>query len=281
METLKDLHKFGEELSPTAERMPVLFVGHGSPMNAIEDNEFSAGWKAIGKELPKPKAILCISAHWETNGTFVTATERPRTIHDFYGFPPELFEVQYPARGSPPIAQQTKAVIKKAVAELDESWGLDHGCWSVVRRMYPEADVPVLQLSLDHNKSPRWHYELATDLAELRSKGVLIIGSGNMVHNLRMINWENPHAVHDWAAEMNAKFKELILSGNHQDLINYPSLGSAATLSIPTPEHFLPLLYVLGMFPESGLPIRKAEKITFFNDKTVMGSISMTSFKIS
>lgn len=190
--SLQDLHEFGEKLSSSEEKMPVLFVGHGSPMNAIEENEFVEGWKAIGKELPSPKAILCISAHWETKGTFVTAMEKPRTIHDFGGFPPELYEVQYPAPGHPSLAGQTKEIVKRAVVELDARWGLDHGCWSVVRRMYPDANVPVLQLSLDHGQSPQWHYELGKDLAKLRRKGVLIIGSGNMVHNLRMMNWENP-----------------------------------------------------------------------------------------
>ncbi len=274
MATLKDLHKYSEQLSPSDGKMPILFVGHGNPMNAIEDNEFAAGWRVIGKELPKPQAILCISAHWETKGTFVTAMEKPRTIHDFGGFPPELYQVQYPAPGSPALAEQTKEVMKKAVVELDRQWGLDHGCWSVVRRMYPDADVPVLQLSLDHYKSPQWHYELAQDLAVLRKKGMLIIGSGNMVHNLRMVNWENPDASYDWAEEMNAKFKEYILNGTYRDLIDYPSLGKAAMLSVPTPEHFLPMLYVLGLKEEK-------EQTRFFNDKTVMGSVSMTSFKVS
>ncbi len=273
MATLKDLHRYGEELPPSEERMPILFVGHGNPMNAIKENAFAAGWRAVGKELPKPQAILCISAHWETQGTFVTSLEKPRTIHDFSGFPPELYEVQYPAPGSPVLARQTKEIIKKAVVELDKHWGLDHGCWSVVRRMYPDADVPVLQLSLDHFKSPQWHYELAKDLAELRKKGVLIIGSGNMVHNLRMVNWENPDGSYDWAEEMNAKFKEHILNGKYTDLIDYPSLGKAAMLSVPTPEHFLPMLYVLGLKEEK-------EQIEFFNDRMVMGSVSMTSFKV-
>jgi 4,5-DOPA dioxygenase extradiol len=273
MATLKDLERFSEGLPPTEARMPVLFVGHGNPMNAIEDNEFAAGWRAAGKELPKPRAILCISAHWETRGTFVTSMEKPRTIHDFSGFPPELYEVQYPAVGSPTLAQQTQEIIKKAVVELDKNWGLDHGCWSVVRRMYPDADVPVLQLSLDHDKPPKWHYELAKDLAVLREKGVLIIGSGNMVHNLRMVTWADPHATYDWAEEMNSKFKERILDGNYQALVDYPSLGKAAMLSVPTPEHYLPMLYVLGLKEEN-------EGVKFFNDKTVMGSVSMTSFKV-
>src|SRR5713101_8403567 len=177
MATLKDLRQFGNDLSPSEGKMPLLFVGHGSPMNAIEDNEFAAGWRKIGRELPRPQAILCISAHWETRGSFVTAMEKPRTIHDFGGFPPELYEVRYPAPGHPVLAEKTKEVIKKAIIELDRNWGLDHGTWSVVRRMYPDADVPVLQLSLDRYESPQWHYELAQELAVLREKGVLIIGS--------------------------------------------------------------------------------------------------------
>jgi 4,5-DOPA dioxygenase extradiol len=274
MKTLRDLQTFGEELSSSGLKMPVLFVGHGNPMNAIEENEFSARWKELGKELPKPTAILCISAHWETRGTHVTAMDQPPTIHDFGGFPPELFAVQYPAEGSPALAQQTKEIVKQAVVELDTNWGLDHGCWSVVKRIYPAADVPVIQLSLDHFQSPQWHYDLAKDLSTLRTRGVLIIGSGNMVHNLGMVNWRHPHETYDWAQEANETFKRRILEGNHRDLINYSSLGKAATLSIPTPEHYLPMLYSLGLK-------ERKEEVTFFNDKTVMGSVSMTSFKVS
>ncbi len=243
-------------------------------MNAIEETEFSAKWKTLGTELPRPQAILCISAHWETRGTFVTAMEKPETIHDFGGFPEELFAVQYPAPGSPALANQTKEIIKKAAAELDTKWGLDHGCWSVVRRIYPNADIPVVQLSLDHFQSPQWHYDLAKDLSSLRNKGVLIIGSGNIVHNLGRINWEHPDTGYDWAQEANDMFKHRIIDGNHHDLINYASLGKAALLSVPTPEHFLPMLYILGIK-------QKEENIEFFNDKTVMGSLSMTSFKIT
>ncbi len=243
-------------------------------MNAIEENEFVAGWRSIGKKLPRPQAILCISAHWETRGTFVTAMEKPRTIHDFGGFPRPLYEVQYPAPGSPELALRTKHAVKEAVVELDRNWGLDHGCWSVVGRMYPEADVPVLQLSLDYEKAPQWHFDLAKELAILRRKGVLIIGSGNMVHNLSLLSWQNPDASYDWAEEMNTKFKEYIVGGRFRELIGYPSLGRTALLSVPTPEHFLPMLYVLGLKEEK-------EQIEFFNDRTVMGSVSMTSFKIS
>jgi 4,5-DOPA dioxygenase extradiol len=272
METLKDLKKYSNEFPISGKTMPILFIGHGSPMNAIEETEFSLRWKALGTELPRPNAILCISAHWETRGTFVTAMEKPETIHDFGGFPEELFAVQYPAPGSPVLAKQTKDIIKKAIVELDTTWGLDHGCWSVVRRIYPAADIPVLQLSLDHFQSPQWHYDLAKDLAPLRNKSVLIIGSGNMVHNLGRVNWQYPDSAYDWAQEANDVFKRHIIDGNHRDLINYASLGKAALLSVPTPEHFLPMLYILGLK-------QKSENIEFFNDKTVMGSLSMTSFK--
>jgi 4,5-DOPA dioxygenase extradiol len=272
--SLQDLKKYSDELSSSEKKMPILFVGHGSPMNAIEENEFSTRWKTLGSELPRPSAILCISAHWETQGTYVTAMEKPETIHDFGGFPGELFAVQYPAPGSPVLAEQTKEIIKKAVVELDTAWGLDHGCWSVVKRIYPNADVPVLELSLDHFQSPQWHYDLAKDLSSLRKKGVLIIGSGNMVHNLGLINWQGAKAAYDWAEEAETMFKQSVLEGNHKDLINYPSLGRAARLAIPTPEHFLPMLYILGLKEER-------DQIEFFNDKTVMGSISMTSFKLS
>lgn len=274
MKSLQDLHKLETNLPPAERNAPILFVGHGNPMNAITENEFAEGWKAIGKELETPAAILCISAHWETEGTFVTAMEKPKTIHDFYGFPPELFAVEYPAPGNPELARQTKETVKKAVVELDANWGLDHGCWSVVRRMFPNANVPVLQLSIDHNKPAQWHYDLAKDLTSLRKKGVVIIGSGNMVHNLRRVNWEHPDSTYDWAQEMNTLFKQCIQNGDHDKLIRYPSLGTAAMLSIPTPEHFLPMLYALGLKEEK-------EEIGFFNDKTIMGSISMTSFKIS
>ncbi len=269
---LHDLHKMTEPLE-SGEKMPVLFVGHGNPMNAIEENEFVAGFRKIGKELPKPKAILCISAHWETKGTFVTAMEKPRTIHDFGGFPQALFDVQYPAPGSPQLASETKATVQKTEVGLDKDWGLDHGCWTVVKHFYPKAEVPVIQMSLDFSKPPRYHYELAKELAALRRKGVLILGSGNMVHNLGRVNWQSPQAGYDWAVEADQKFKQLINSGDHLALANYESLGQAVKLSVPTPEHYLPLLYTLALQ-------EKNETVSYFNDKTIMGSISMTSLKI-
>jgi len=255
------------------ETMPVLFLGHGSPMNAIQENEFSKGWKTAGKTIPKPSAILCISAHWETKGTFVTAMEQPKTIHDFGGFPEELFAVQYPAPGSPEMAAETKRIITKTQVGLDDKWGLDHGAWSVIKHLYPKADVPVIQMSLDYSQGPRYHYELAKELAALRKKGVLIIGSGNMVHNLRMLDWNNQDSGFDWALEANSKLKKLIIDGNHKSIQEYASLGKSVELAVPSPDHFLPLIYTLALKGEK-------DKISFFNDKTVMGSISMTSVKI-
>jgi 4,5-DOPA dioxygenase extradiol len=255
------------------EKMPLLFVGHGNPMYAIEENEFTAGWNNIGKSIPRPEAILCISAHWETDGVFATAMERPNTIHDFYGFPKALFDVQYPAPGSPLLAEITRGEIKSTRAGMDLLWGLDHGTWAVLRNVYPEADIPVVQLSLAFNKNPQWHYDLARELSSLRNKGVLIIGSGNIVHNLRMADWRNNENVYDWAGEINEKIKNLILNEGHNEIINYKSLGSAAQLAAPTPEHFLPLLYTLGLKD-------KNEEVKFFNDKIVMGSMSMTSLTI-
>jgi len=257
-------------------KMPVLFVGHGSPMNAIEENEFSKTWENLGKSLPRPKAILCVSAHWETKGTYVTAMPKPQTIHDFGGFPKALYEVQYPAPGSPELAQETKHILTNTVVELDGKWGLDHGAWSVIRRIYPEADVPVIEMSLDYSQSPQYHFELGKELAALRKKGVLIIGSGNMVHNLRLVAWDKmnePEYGFDWAIQANDKFKQLIMSGNHKDLINYTSLGHEVQLAIPTPDHYLPLLYTLALK-------EKDEALSFFNDKPVMGSLTMTSVKI-
>jgi len=254
-------------------KMPVLFLGHGSPMNAIENNEFSRTWQDMGKSLPRPTAVLCVSAHWETRGTFVTAMERPPTIHDFGGFPQALFDVQYPAPGNPELAKETKNIITKKAVELDYNWGLDHGCWSVMKNLYLNADVPVIQLSLDYSQSPQYHFELAGELGALRGKGVLIIGSGNMVHNLRVIDWHKPDNGFDWAEEANAKLKKLILANDFNQLVKYNSLGREVELSVPTNEHFLPLIYALGLK-------KKNEEISIFNDKLVMGSISMTSFKI-
>lgn len=270
---LKALSKISKEFEATP-KMPILFLGHGSPMNAIEENEFVEGFRNITSEIPTPNAILCISAHWETNGTFVTAMEQPKTIHDFGGFPQELFEVQYPAKGSPELAKEITNITQKTQIELDHSWGLDHGTWSVVKHLYPKANIPVLQLSIDRTKNPNYHYELANELNSLRHKGVLIIGSGNIVHNLRMVEWRklNERFGFDWAIQTNEKIKEYVLDGNHKDLIDYKNQGKEFLLSIPTPEHYIPLLYILGLKS-------KSDQIKIFNDKAVAGSLTMTSFK--
>lgn len=268
------LNKLTEPMSKTA-KMPVLFLGHGSPMNAIEENEFVTGFRNIAKGIPKPNAILCVSAHWETKGTFVTAMQNPPTIHDFGGFPKELFAVQYPAPGSPDLAKETKTLITKTEIILDDKWGLDHGAWSVIKHLYPNADIPVIQMSIDYSQSPQYHYELAQQIKSLREKGVLIIGSGNMVHNLGMVEWKrlNETFGYDWAIEANEKMKKFILSSDHKQLINFRSQGKAFDLAIPTPEHYLPLLYSLALKDDK-------DDVSLFNDKAVAGSLTMTSVKI-
>lgn len=274
MNTLSDLRKFSDALPGSAQKMPVLFVGHGSPMNGIEDNSFSACWKALGTELPKPKAVIVISAHWFTQGTRITAMTNPQTIHDFGGFPKALFDVQYPAPGSPALAAETIALVRSAHVVPDHDWGLDHGAWTIVRHMYPNASIPVLQLSIDYTKSASYHYELARELGELRKKGVLLLASGNMVHNLRVMNWNLPESGFDWAIESSDIFRKHLLDGDHGSLINYEKLGAAVRMSIPTPEHYLPLIYSIGLQ-------EKSDNMTLFNDKTLMGSISMTSVLFS
>ena len=275
MNNLSAFNRLTGDLKEQESIMPVLFIGHGSPMNGIEDNEFSQRWKAMAKEIPVPKAVLVISAHWLSKGTRITAMDFPKTIHDFGGFPEELFNVQYPAPGDAQLASETKSMIKSTEVELDHDWGLDHGAWTVIRHMYPDANIPVLQLSIDYTKGPQYHYDLAKELYGLRKKGVLIIGSGNMVHNLKMVAWDKLNETeygYDWALQMNEKFKELIGNGNHDQLINYSSLGREALLAIPTPEHYWPLLYSLSLKGNR-------DEISFFNDKAVGGSLTMTSVK--
>lgn len=275
MNSINEFNRFSSGLRENGYVMPVLFVGHGSPMNGIEDNQFSQGWRKIASEIPKPNAVLVVSAHWLSNGTRITAMDFPPTIHDFGGFPQALFEVQYPAPGSPEIAMETAALLKTFHAEPDHDWGLDHGAWTVVRHMYPDADIPVLQLSIDYNKGPQYHYDLAKELYSLRKKGILIMGSGNMVHNLRMVAWnklDEPEYGYDWAFELNDKFKNLIASGNHQDLIHFSRISSNINLAIPTSEHYLPLIYTIGLQSDK-------EDVMFFNDKAVGGSLTMTSVK--
>jgi 4,5-DOPA dioxygenase extradiol len=269
MATLADLRAFSETLPEDGRTMPAMFVGHGSPMNAIEDNSYARRWEEEGKNLPRPLAILCISAHWETRGTFVTAMTKPETIHDFGGFPKALFDMQYPASGNPELAGLVTHTVASTPVVPTNDWGLDHGCWSVLARMYPKADIPVVQLSISRPQSPQWHYDLGRELAPLRKRGILIIGSGNMVHNLRMIDWENMQRKFDWAEAINEKFKHAITTRDHKSLVEYSSFGDAARMAIPTNEHYLPLLYTLALQ-------EKHEHTRFFNDET-MNSISMTS----
>ncbi|MEN2490275.1 4,5-DOPA dioxygenase extradiol [Flavobacterium sp. B11] len=275
MTTLNDLHSISSTFSNT-DKMPVLFLGHGSPMNAIEENQFVTGFRNLAKTLPQPNAILCVSAHWFTKGTKVTSMEMPRTIHDFGGFPQALFDVQYPAKGSPELAVETKKLLDPVMVELDEHWGLDHGAWSVIKHLYPNADVPVIQLSIDYTKSGQYHFELAQKLQALRYKGVLIIGSGNIVHNLRMVdfrNFDKDNYGYDWAIEARETVNNYLLDGNFQPLIDFEKMNKAIQLAVPTPEHYLPLLYTLGLKD-------KTDDLSLFNDKLLAGSLSMTSVKL-
>ena len=253
------------------ERMPLLFIGHGSPMNAIEDNEFSRSWIAVGETLPPPKAILCVSAHWESMGTQTTAMEKPRTIYDFYGFPPELYEKTYPAPGSPELVARVLELVGADDTAMDLKWGLDHGTWSVLARLFPKAEIPVVQLSLDVNKNSQEHYDWGRQLKPLRDEGILILGSGNIVHNLRMVVFED--IAYDWALAFDGMVKKWILDGNHDPLIQYHRQGREAALSINSAEHYKPLLYVLGA-QDSGEPV------SFFTEKVWGGSVSMRSVRI-
>lgn len=274
MSTLNKLENITDSFE-SSKRMPVLFLGHGSPMNGIEDNEFVRAFKKQGQQLDKPNAIIVVSAHWETNGTFVTAMQNPRTIHDFGGFPKALYEVQYPAPGHPELAKEISEYVNPTgTVQLDDKWGLDHGAWTVIKHLFPDADVPVIQLSLDYKMTPQQHYELAQQLKKLREKGVLIVGSGNMVHNLRKVDFRkiNENYGYDWAIEADSKMKKWILEGNHQNLIDFNKQGKAFNLAIPTPEHYLPLLYTLGLKDEK-------DNTTIFNDSPLGGSLTMTSVK--
>lgn len=274
---LKDLTLITDPLQET-DTMPILFVGHGSPTNALENNEFTEGWHNVVSKIPKPQTILCISAHWETKGTMVTAMKNPQTIHDFGGFAPELYAMQYNASGSPELANEVKNAIKKTDVGLSQQWGLDHGCWVPLLKMYPDADIPVIQISLDYSKGAQYHYDLAKELHSLRKKGILIVGSGNMVHNLRRIQLNSFNDINqefgfDWALEMNSIFKKKISERDHKALIDYESLSPAAKLAIPSTEHYFPLLYILALQ-------NKNEDAVYFNDKAVAGSLTMTSVYI-
>ena len=251
-------------------RMPAVFLGHGSPMNAVQRNRYTQAWRQLGASLPAPRAVLSISAHWYVPGVAVTAMAEPRTIHDFFGFPRELFDIRYPARGDPKLAARVSQLLAPLPVEPDQSWGLDHGTWSVLVHIYPEATVPVVQLSIDSRQPAQFHYELGRRLAPLREEGVLILGSGNVVHNLSRVVWEPDAAPYDWAVEFAEQVRADIARGEHQPLIDYRGLGAAALAAVPTPEHYLPLLYVLG----SQTP---GEVVQVPIDGIELGSIGMMS----
>ena len=256
------------------ERLPAIFFGHGNPMNALAINNYTAGWRRIGREMPKPKAILSISAHWFVPGTAVTVMAVPRTIHDFGGFPAELYQVQYPAPGDPALACRVQKLLAPLPVELDESWGLDHGTWSVLRHVHPAADIPVVQLSIDETQPAAFHFEIGRRLAPLREEGVLIMGSGNIVHNLHAYSWgRHTPEPYDWAIRFETTAREMIVAENYDALVNYETLGQDAMLSIPTPDHYFPLLYVIGS--------RQAgEPVTFPIEGVDGGSISMMTAKV-
>lgn len=280
MAGLSTLNAWAQLLTPQSVRMPMLFIGHGSPMNAIENNNFTQGWKATAEAMPRPKAIVVISAHWCTRGTWVTAMENPKTIHDFGGFPEVLFQQQYPAKGDPLLASAVVEMLAEQHAQKDQEWGLDHGTWSVLLQMYPKADIPVIQISIDYHQPPAYHFALAGILAELRDKGVLIMASGNMVHNLRMMQLKDQSADFsapygfDWALRINETFKNAIASHDYNVLLDYTRLDKDILLAVPTPDHYYPLIYTLGMRKEG-------DKVRFFNDTAVAGSITMTSVQWS
>lgn len=256
----------------TASKQPAIFLGHGSPMNALEDNQFTQAWQTLGQRFGKPKAILAISAHWMTSAVAVTAMTQPKTIHDFGGFPPALFAVQYPAPGDPPLAQRVSNMLAPLAVQQDQSWGLDHGTWSVLVKMYPDADVPVVQLSLNMHEGEAFHYALGQKLAALRNEGVMIIASGNVVHNLRRLDQRagDGHGGFDWAHHFNDQIRNAIEQRDFAAVVNYQQFGASAELSVPTVEHYLPLLYVLGAASAN-------DQIEILCDALVMGSISMMS----
>ena len=250
-----------------ATRMPVVFFGHGSPMNALSKNRYTEAWRRIGEAIPKPKAVLCISAHWYIRGTAVTAMTQPRTIHDFGGFPQRLFEVQYPAPGDPQLAVRVRDLLAPTEVQLDQSWGLDHGTWSVLVHLFPKADVPVVQLSIDGTQPPQFHYDLAERLVSLRDEGVLIVGSGSVVHNLGKLNWDTTAAPFEWATRFNDRVRDQLVKRDHKMLVAY-DIDQTAHLSAPTPDHYLPLLYAASLQQED-------ESVAFAVDGIELGSIGM------
>lgn len=255
--------------------MPAFFIGHGSPLNAVENNPFTRGWKDALQAIPTPKAIVCISAHWLTRGSYVTAMANPRTIHDYGGFnSPELNSVQYPAPGSLELAKEIVKSVKGTTVGLDNQWGLDHSAWPILRHAFPKANIPVLEMSIDYHQPGEWHYRLGQELTGLRKRGVLVIGSGNIVHNLREVNFRLPDTGYDWAIEANEIVKKKLLDGDHQSLCKYQKLGRSVTRAVPTPDHYFPLLYTLGMKTAK-------DTVSLFNDSAVCGSLTMTSVKLS
>lgn len=255
-------------------RMPAVFFGHGNPLNALADNDWTRGWAALGRDLPRPRGIVCVSAHWYKPGAGVTANEQPRTIHDFGGFPKELFEVQYPAPGSPELAQRVESMLAPTPAPLDERWGLDHGTWSVLMHAYPDADIPIVQLAIDETKDARWHFELAKHLRPLRDDGVLVCGSGNLVHNLHTYSWgRTVQEPYDWALRFEAFARERMAAHDFDPLIAYEKHGKDAMLSAPTPDHYLPLLYVLAQHEGD-------ESVSFPVEGFDGGSVSMLSVRV-
>jgi 4,5-DOPA dioxygenase extradiol len=254
--------------------LPTTFLGHGNPMNALQRNAYTEAWSAIGAGLPRPRAVLAISAHWFVPFTAVTAVAAPRTIHDFGGFPRELYEVEYPASGDPQLAREIRDLLKPIAVELDHSWGLDHGTWSVLRHVYPRADVPIVQLSIDETQPPAFHFELGRRLAVLRRQGIWILGSGNLVHNLHAYAWgRHTPRPYDWAVRFESRARQLMRAGSYAQLVEYEGLGADALLSVPTPDHYLPLLYVLG----AAAP---GESITFPVEGVDGGSISMLAVHV-
>lgn len=261
-----------KDILPQTPTMPALFIGHGSPMNAIQENRYSQGWKKLRTEIPHPTAILCVSAHWLTRGAFVSTAQKPETIHDFQGFPTELFQKQYPAPGSPKVANRVLDLTRDNAGKLtvgsDEGRGFDHGTWSVLAQMYPEATIPVFQLSINYYQPMAYHYQLAQQLSELRNRGVLIVGSGNIVHNLRRL--QRVDQGYDWAYEFDQLITDRLIAGDHDSLVDYQKYGRAAELSVPTPDHYIPLLYTVGVQ-------RPKDKLRFINEWVTKGSISMRS----
>ncbi len=256
----------------TTSKMPAVFIGHGSPMNTLETNRFTEVWRRLGETLPRPKAILMVSAHWYTRGIGVTAMSEPRTIHDFGGFPQALFDVRYPAPGSPELAREVATLLEPLPVTLDQGWGLDHGTWSVLAHIYPEADIPVIQLSMDAQMSPAEHVALARKLNVLREQGVMIMGSGNVVHNLGVIDWSNREGGFDWAVAFNDAIRTAVEAKNVEGLANYP-VYPGARLSVPTAEHYLPLLYVMAQADDE-------DPVSIITDGLVMGSISMLAVQV-